>query len=353
MSSRMRTMITGHLGYIGPIMVQFFKNAGHWVCGLDTGYFRDCIGRGSAVVAPDREILKDIRDVLPEDLEGIDVVVHLAALSNDPMGALNPALTFDINHAACIRLAGAAKQAGVSRFLFASSCSIYGAAGNSGTPLDETAVFNPVSAYAASKVKTEEDLLKLADDGFSPVFLRNATAFGVSPRLRFDLVLNNLLAWARITGTIRVMSDGTPWRPLVHIEDMSRAALAAAEAPGEVVHAQAFNIGREDGNYQVRDIAEIVARQTPGAKMEITGQNGGDPRSYRVDFGKAQRCLPGFNPQWTLEMGCEELDRWLVDRKLSEQEFQSRFYIRLKQLQHLMSEGIVNADLRYAKRHSN
>lgn len=352
MSARMKVLITGHLGYVGPIMVKRFREAGHFVCGFDTGYFRECIDPNALLVPPDREIVKDIRDVVPEDLDGIDTVVHLAALSNDPMGELNPQLTYDINHAAGIRLAVAAKKAGVSRFLFASSCSIYGAAGDSLTPLDETAPFNPVSAYAVSKVKTEADLLGLADNSFSPVFLRNSTAYGVSPRIRFDLVLNNLAAWARITGSIKVMSDGTPWRPLVHIEDMSLAALAAAEAPRDAVHAQAFNIGRQDANYQVRDIAWIVAHQVPASTLEITGQNGGDSRSYRVDFSKARRMLPGFNPEWTLERGCEEVDRWLCEKRLGEQDFQSRLYIRLKQLQHLMTNGAIGPDLRYVKRSS-
>jgi len=345
----MRVLITGHAGYVGPVMVRLFKEAGHFVCGFDTGYFRECV-RKSRAPAPDREIVKDVRDVSPSDLKGIEVVVHLAALSNDPMGALNPALTLEINHAASIRLARAAKQAGTSRFIFASSCSIYGAAGDSPRPLDETAPFNPVSAYAVSKVKTEADLLQLADGSFSPVFLRNGTAYGISPRLRFDLVLNNLAGWARTTGTIKVMSDGAPWRPIVHIEDMSRAALAAAEAPRESVHGQAFNIGQADANYRVREIAECVARHVPGARLEITGQTGGDTRSYRVDFSKAKCCLPGFDPQWTLEQGCEELDRWLVEEKLSEQEFQSRSFIRLKQLQYLMSAGLVDETLRFIGR---
>jgi nucleoside-diphosphate-sugar epimerase len=343
----MKVLITGYCGYVGPIMVRMFKEAGHSVHGLDVGYFKDCLRPGRNVVSPDNEIHMDLRDITPAPLEGLDVVVHLAALSNDPMGALNPALTFEINHLASINLAKAAKKAGVARFLFASSCSVYGAAGDNLNPLDETAPFNPVSAYAISKVKTEADLQGLADKDFSPVFLRNGTAYGVSPRLRFDLVLNQLMAWARITGNIRVLSDGTPWRPLVHIEDMSRAALAAATAPRDMIHNQAFNIGRMEANYQIRDIAEAVARQIPGSKLEITGETGGDSRSYRVDFGKAIHNLPGFNPVWTLEKGCEELDRWLVEERLSEQSFQSRFFIRLKQLQYLLNEKKVDQDLRF------
>lgn len=342
----MRVLITGNQGYIGPIMTRLFKDAGHQVVGLDVGYFDECARPGRPMVPPDRQIVRDMRDVAAADVQGMDAVVHLAALSNDPMGALNPALTHDINHACTVRLARLARTAGVPRFVFASSCSIYGAAGNSARPLDERAPFNPQSAYAVSKVNCERDLLAMADGAFSPVFLRNGTAYGASPRLRLDLVLNNLVGWARTVGRIRVMSDGTPWRPLVHIEDMSRAALAAVEAPRDAVHAEAFNIGRSDANYQVRDIAEAVARQVPGAALEITGESGGDPRSYRVSFEKALTRLPGFRPQWTLERGCAEVDRWIVEEGLREDETQSRFFIRLKQLQHLAAAGRVDADLR-------
>jgi nucleoside-diphosphate-sugar epimerase len=235
----MHILVTGHLGYIGPIMIRTCKEAGHLVTGLDTGYFRDCIQNGEEAVAPDKEIVRDIREVRTQDLESIDAIIHLAALSNDPLGQLDPELTFDINSAASIRLATMAKEAGVSRFIFASSCSIYGAAKNE-KALDESAPVNPVSAYAVSKVRTEAVLSELAGHRFSPVFMRNATAYGVSPRLRFDLVLNNLMAWAKTTGQIKVMSDGTPWRPLVHIQDISRAATAAVEAPLSAVHNQAF-----------------------------------------------------------------------------------------------------------------
>jgi nucleoside-diphosphate-sugar epimerase len=342
----MRVLITGNQGYIGPIMTRLFKEAGHQVVGLDVGYFDECVRPGRPVVPPDRQIVRDMRDVTGADVEGMDAIVHLAALSNDPMGALNPALTHDINHACTVRLARLARTAGVPRFVFASSCSIYGAAGDSAHPLDERAPFNPQSAYAVSKVNCERDLLAMADEAFSPVFLRNGTAYGASPRLRLDLVLNNLVGWARTVGRIRVMSDGTPWRPLVHIEDISRAALAAVEAPRDAVHAEAFNIGRSDANYQVRDIAETVARQVPGAALEITGESGGDPRSYRVSFDKALTRLPGFRPEWTLERGCEEVDRWMVEEELREDEAQSRFFIRLKQLQHLAAAGRVDADLR-------
>ncbi|MBW1712356.1 MAG: NAD-dependent epimerase/dehydratase family protein [Deltaproteobacteria bacterium] len=342
----MKVLITGHLGYIGTVMVGWFKQAGHQVVGLDVGYFRDCLTGPQAPPPADLEIERDIRDVRPQDLDGVQAVIHLAALSNDPLGELDPDLTHQINHAASVRLARLAKENGVSRFVFASSCSLYGAAGQAQGPLSETAPFNPVSAYAQCKVKTEQDLSALADKNFSPVYLRNSTAFGVSPRMRFDLVLNNLMAWAQTTGTIKVLSDGTPWRPLVHIEDISRAALAAVEAPSETVHDQAFNIGRNEANYQVVDIAQAVAQTVPGSKLVITGQTSGDPRSYRVDFTKALTGLPGFEPQWTLERGCRELAAWFKEGRLGDDDFDSRRFIHLKQLQHLMASGQVDDRLR-------
>jgi nucleoside-diphosphate-sugar epimerase len=342
----MRVLVTGHLGFIGPIMVTTLKEAGHHVTGLDVGYFGDCKVNGRTVPTPDREIIKDVRDVEAQDFDGIDAVVHLAALSNDPMGALKPELTYDINLNASARVAALAKAAGVGRFVFASSCSIYGAADGASQALDETAPFNPVSAYAVSKVKTEEALNALADDGFSPVYLRNATAYGVSGRTRLDLVLNNLMAFAHATGEIRVMSDGSPWRPLVHIEDISLAARCAIEAPRDTVHNQAFNIGRSDANYQVRDIAEVVKTVVPSATLVITGETGGDPRSYRVDFTKALTQLEGFKPKWTLLDGAHELDRWIKDGGLEGSAFDSRRFIRLKQLRHLMDTHAVDDELR-------
>ena len=342
----MKVLITGHLGYIGPIAIRVFKAAGHHVTGLDVGYFRDCIASGAVAAAPHDEIVRDIRDVRPEDVAGMDAVLHLAGLSNDPMGQLNPELTYDINHQATIRLAKLAKEAGASRFIFASSCSIYGAAGANDRPLNESAPQNPVSAYAVSKVRSEEGLSELADDDFSPVYLRNATAYGVSPRIRFDLVLNNLMGWAMATGKVRVMSDGTPWRPLVHIEDISRAALAAVEAPRRTVHDEAFNIGTNSANYQVRDIAEAIAASVPGSTLEITSETGGDPRSYRVDFTKALNGLPGFAPRWTLERGCREVSDWFSEGRLNGEPYDSRRFIRLKQLRHLIETGAVDSDLR-------
>ena len=342
----MHILITGNAGFIGPVMTRLAKERGHIVTGLDVGYFKDCIPEGQRDVPPDRQIWRDIRDVGMEDLNGMDAIIHLAGLSNDPMGALNAQLTYEINLDSTIRLGELAKRAGIGRFVFASSCSIYGAAGGSAAPLDENAPFNPVSAYAVSKVKSEEGLSALADDGFSPVFMRNATAYGVSPRTRFDLVLNNLAGWAYTAGIVKVMSDGTPWRPLTHIEDISGAALCAAEAPRDAIHNQAFNIGRGDANYQVRDIAEAVGDAFPDARLEITGESGGDSRSYRVNFDKVSHGLPGFSPRWTLPMGVEEIARFLRNNGLRDHPFDSRLFIRLKQLQHSIDTGVVDAGLR-------
>lgn len=338
----MRVLITGHQGYIGPVMVRAFKRAGHFVGGFDTGYFRDCLT--AEEMRPDQEITKDIRHISADDVRGFDCVVHLAALSNDPMGELAPELTLQINYEGTVRAARIAKAVGASRFVFASSCSLYGAA-SSDEPLAENAPFNPVSAYAESKVRSELALRDMADDKFSPVYLRNATAYGVSPRMRFDLVLNNLMAWAKTARRICVTSDGTPWRPLTHIEDIAAAALCAAEAPRSAVHNQAFNVGRNDGNFRIREIAEAVARCVPGATLDITGETRGDLRSYRVAFDKAARHLPGFSPSWTIERGCRELSEWFDSRDESVDSFQSRRCIRLKQLKHLVAEKRLKDDL--------
>ena len=338
-------LVTGNQGFIGPVLTRMAQARGHRVTGLDIGYFEHCVARPEADGIADIQLMRDIRDVTPADLTGIDAVVHLAGLSNDPMGELNPGLTYDINLEGTLKLAWLAKAAGAARFVFASSCSIYGAAGGA-NPLDETAPLEPVSAYAVSKAKSEEGLLALADDDFSPVFMRNATAYGLGSRPRFDLVVNNLSGWAYATGVVRVMSDGTPWRPLTHIEDISLAAICAAEAPRDPVHGQAFNIGRSDANYQVKDIGHAVLAAFPGAKLEITGETGGDPRSYRVDFSKALNGLPGFVPQWTLERGVAEVAGWLKANGLGSEAFDSRMFIRLKQLKHGVDEGVLDAELR-------
>jgi nucleoside-diphosphate-sugar epimerase len=345
----MHILVTGHLGYVGPSVVAELKQAGHRVTGLDVGYFRDCVDPSLRPSEVDAEISIDIRDVSPRALDGVDAIVHLAGLSNDPLGQLVPELTAAINHTASIRLARMARAAGIGRFVFASSCSLYGAAGNAFQALDEGAMLRPVSAYAVSKVACERDLLRLVGNDFTPVFLRFATAFGVSPRMRFDLVLANLTAWGRTTGIIKVLSDGTAWRPLVHVADMAMAIRCAIEAPAETVKGRAFNIGRPDNNLRVNEIAEIVRRQIPGSCIEITGETGGDLRSYRVEFSRALRELPGFRPVWTVERGCDEIDRWLVERKLNVDQIQSRYYVRLKQFQHMRETGILDNDLRFCR----
>ena len=342
----MRVLITGHLGYVGPWMIRAFKEAGHHVTGLDIGYFRECIDPLDSFPAPDREIVRDVRDVTASDLGDADAIVHLAALSNDPLGHINPALTHSINTEASLRLAGLAKASGIKRFIFASSCSIYGGVGDSAEPADEQATMDPLSAYAHSKVDTEAGLSGLADDDFEPVFMRNATAFGVSPRMRFDLVVQNLIGWGFATGSIRVLSDGTPWRPIVHIADMSHACVAAAPAPAAAVAGQAFNIGRDDNNFQIREIARTIVGFMPSVALEVTGETGPDPRSYRVSFAKATHELPGFQAEWPLDRGCEDIISWMRNGYLHDRDFQSRFFVRLKQLQHIMSERFVDDDLR-------
>jgi nucleoside-diphosphate-sugar epimerase len=281
----MRTLVTGHNGYIGSVLAPLIAAAGHDVVGLDTYLFEDCsLGEDTVRI---ESLRCDVRDVRATDLAGFDAIIHLAALSNDPLGNVNPQCTYDINHLASVRLARLAKQAGVPRFLFASSCSLYGVAGDA--LLTEDAAFNPITPYGESKVRVELDVAKLADDRFSPTFLRNATAYGVSPRLRADIVVNNLVGVAYTTGEVLIQSDGTPWRPLVHIEDIARAFLAVLEAPREVVHNEAFNVGRTEENYRVRDLAEMVQEIVPGSRVRYAEGGGPDPRCYRVDCGKLAR----------------------------------------------------------------
>jgi len=340
----MRVLVTGHTGYIGAVLVPLLQDAGHEVVGLDTEFFAGCDfseGLGSVPT-----IRADLREVEADALAGFHAVIHLAALSNDPLGDLNPECTYDINHRASVRLARLAKAAGVPRFLFSSSCSLYGVAAGEGL-LAEDAAFNPVTAYGASKVRVEQDVAPLADSTFSPTFLRNATAYGVSPRLRADLVVNNLVGYAYTTGEVLIASDGTPWRPLVHIEDISRAFLAVLKAPREVVHNEAFNVGRTTENYQIRDIADMVRDVVPGSRIKYAPGGGPDPRCYRVDCGKIARRLPEFQPQWTVRRGVEQLYAAFKEHGLTAEEFLSTKYLRLKQIKRLQNAQLLDATLRW------
>jgi nucleoside-diphosphate-sugar epimerase len=341
----MRILVTGHKGYIGTVMVPMLLKKGYEVVGFDSDlYQRSTFGDGIVEIP---ELRKDIRDVEPKDLEGFEAVLHLAGLSNDPLGNLNPNLTHEINYLASVELAKLAKQAGVTRFIFSSSCSNYGAGGADW--LNEESAFNPVTPYGVSKVKVEQDVSQLADDNFSPTFLRNATAYGVSPRLRFDLVLNNLVAWAFTTGQIYIKSDGTPWRPIVHIEDISRAFIAILEAPRELVHNEAFNVGRNEDNYQIRDLAEIVKETVPNCKIEYAPDAGPDKRCYRVDCSKVAQTLPNFQPQWNARKGAVELYEAYQKVGLTLEEFEGPKYQRIAHIKYLISSGKLDENLRWRK----
>lgn len=340
----MKVLVTGHDGYIGAVLVPLLTRAGHEVEGLDTYFYEDCTFGLAAPKIPARRL--DIRDVRPEHLAGFEAVIHLAALSNDPLGDLNPDCTYDINHRGSVHLAETAKRAGVSRFLYSSSCSLYGAAG--AAAVTEEAEFAPVTPYGESKALAERGISPLADADFSPTYLRNATAYGVSSRLRGDLVVNNLVGLGLTTGEILIKSDGTPWRPLVHIEDISRAFLAMLEAPRELVHNQAFNVGRSEENYQVRDVADIVADVVPDCR--VTYAPGGEPdkRSYQVDFSKLADTFPDYSPRWTVRLGVEELYDAYRANNLSARGFDGSTFLRIRRISELMDRGQLGPNLRWS-----
>jgi nucleoside-diphosphate-sugar epimerase len=322
--------------------VQMLQEAGHDVVGLDNYLYEDCTFGDDVADVP--ALRMDVRDVTAAQLEGFEAVLHLAAISNDPLGDLQPGTTFDINHRAASRLAQKAKEAGVSRFIFSSSCSLYGQAGDEF--LDEEAAFNPVTPYGESKVLAELDMRKLADDDFSPTYLRNATAYGVSPRLRGDLVVNNLVGYAVTTGEVLIKSDGTPWRPLVHIEDISRAFLAVLHAPRDVVHDRAFNVGQTEENYRISEVAEIVEAVVPGSRVQYAEGGGPDLRCYRVNCDRLAELVPAYRPAWTVQRGVEELFEAFTRHSITLEDFESSRFLRLKHVRELQEQGMLDEQLR-------
>jgi nucleoside-diphosphate-sugar epimerase len=341
----MHVLVTGHLGYLGTVLVPVLLEAGHSVVGLDSDLYAGCTFTGSIADVPELKI--DVRDVAVEQLAGFDAIVHLAALSNDPLGDLDPGLTEAINGTASVRLAALAKAARVPRFVFFSSCSNYGAGGDG--LVDELAELHPLTPYAVSKVYVEREVAKLADERFTPVFLRNATAYGASPRLRCDIVLNDLVGSAFTSGRVLLKSDGTPWRPIVHAEDIAHASVAALAAPADAVRAQAFNVGSTDQNYRIRELAEIVAETVPGARVEYAEGAAPDKRSYRVDFTKIARVLPDFVPRWNARKGAQQLYDAYRRVGLTREDFEGPRYRRVTRIRSLLASGELDESLRRRK----
>jgi nucleoside-diphosphate-sugar epimerase len=341
----MRVLVTGHKGYIGTVMVPILIAEGHEVVGLDSDLYKSCTFAEGVAEIPD--ITCDIRDVEKDDLIDCDAIIHLAGLSNDPLGNLDPEITMEINHIATVRLAELAKEAGISRFVFSSTCSVYGAAGKE--IVDEESDFNPVTPYGKSKILAENGISRLADVDFCPTYMRSATAYGSSPRLRFDLVINNLVAWAASTGLIFLKGDGSAWRPVVHVEDIARAFISVLHAPKDKVHNQAFNVGITEENYRIKSLAEIVKTAVPNSRIDFADGAGPDKRSYRVNCNKLKCNFPGFKPLWNAKRGADQLYEVIQASKVNQQDFEGSKFNRSEHIKQLLKEGSLDPSLRWNK----